>query len=251
MKRLLWVIAISCCIVGLAAQNIKVPFATGEWEPFTSEKLPNYGAATELVSAICKAADITPVYGFYPWARCEKTVDTGDAFASFPYAITVERKALFNYSEPLFHSYNVVFYHTKNPKTAKGVKFEKISDLKGYNIGILAGSFVATELEKNGIKYETTTTLDLSIKKLQMGRVDFIIDEQAVTYDTIKKLFPKEMDQFKSLPKPFGNVMANALIVSKKYPNANEILARFNKGLASIKKSGEYDKILKKYNMTK
>jgi len=67
------------------------------------------------------------------------------------------------------------------------VKFEKISDLKGYTIGLIAGSFIADELDKHGVKYETTTTLDLSIKKLQMGRVDFVIDEQAVTYDTIKK----------------------------------------------------------------
>ncbi|HOD55117.1 MAG TPA: transporter substrate-binding domain-containing protein [Candidatus Cloacimonadota bacterium] len=187
MKKLLWVIVISCCILSLAAQNTKVPFATGEWEPFTSEKLPNYGAVTELVSAICKTAGITPVYSFYPWARCEKTVETGEAFAAFPYAVTAERKALFNYSDPLFHSSNKVYYYTKNPKPLKDVKFEKISDLKGYTIGLIAGSFIADELDKHGVKYETTTTLDLSIKKLQMGRVDFVIDEQAVTYDTIKK----------------------------------------------------------------
>ena len=34
------------------AEEQRVIFATGEWPPFTSEALPEYGRATALVSAI-------------------------------------------------------------------------------------------------------------------------------------------------------------------------------------------------------
>lgn len=48
---------LSLAVAGLGMAQC-VPFNTGEWEPFTSEKLPNKGCATELVVAICRAGGI-------------------------------------------------------------------------------------------------------------------------------------------------------------------------------------------------
>jgi len=69
-----------------------VVLATGEWPPYTSEKLPEYGFVTKIVTAACNAGGITPEYHFYPWARAEMLADSCEVFAAFPYVITEEKK---------------------------------------------------------------------------------------------------------------------------------------------------------------
>ncbi|MCP3942930.1 MAG: amino acid ABC transporter substrate-binding protein [Desulfobacteraceae bacterium] len=233
------------------AKDIQVTFATGEWPPFTSKELPEYGVVTELVSAICRANGIQPVYMFYPWPRAEDMLKNGEVFAAFPYAITKERKVAFNFSEVLFYGSNVFVYYEKNPKTPAPVPYEEIEDLKEYEIGGLRGSFLETNFEQKGLTYNATTTIDQSVRKLVTGRIDFLIDNQVVIFDIIKRLYPDDIEYFKTLPKPFGRKMATALMVSRSYPEAQEILKKFNKGLMIIKQNGEYDRITKKYHMTK
>ncbi|MBF0377291.1 MAG: transporter substrate-binding domain-containing protein [Desulfamplus sp.] len=250
------IIVFALMTIGLAvnfgySEEIEVPFITGEWAPYTSEQLPEYGAATELVSAICKAGGIKPSYKFYPWKRAENIVEKGQAFASFPYAAKDEKKAVFDFSDTMFYGINVVIYNVKNPKTPTPIKFEKLGDLKDYKVGVLLGSFLEKELANAGVAYETTPQIENTIKKLQAGRIDFYIDEQVAAYDMIKKLFPTEVDNFKTLEKGYGEKMPNIIIVSRTYPNSKEILKKFNEGLAIIKQNGEYDRITDKYKMVK
>lgn len=251
VRKISLMILMLISLTALAAQNLKVVITTGEWEPYSSEKLPNYGCATELVTAICKAAGITPEYKFYPWVRCENSVEKGEAFAAFPYAFTEERKAKYLFSDVLFFGADNFLYYKKNLKTVKEIKYNTYEDLKQYRIGIIAGSYLIPDLEKNGLKYEITQNVEQSIKKLQAGRIDFYLDDQAVSYFAVRNLFPKEISDFQILTKPFGDKTKTGLIVSKTYPNSTEILKKFNQGLAQIKKTGEYDRIMDKYKMSK
>lgn len=232
------------------AKDIQVVFATGEWLPFTSKKLPDYGVATVLVSAICKAGGIEPVYQFYPWKRAELKVAQGDLFAAFPYAITAERKSTFNFSEVLFHGVNVFVYYQKQLKTDLHLTYQNLGDLRGYRIGCISGSFLYPLLERAGLRYEPTTTIDQSIKKLVAGRIDFIIDNQDVIFDAVQRLYPDEINHFKVLPKPLEKT-PTALLVSRTYPDSMAILEKFNKGLSIIKQNGEYDRITNEYRITK
>lgn len=229
---------------------MEVVFATGEWLPFTSKKLPDYGVATVLVSAICKAGGIEPVYQFYPWKRAELKVARGDLFAAFPYAISEERKATFDFSDVLFYGVNVFVYYQKQLKSALPLTYQNLEDLHGYRIGCISGSFLYPLLEKAGLRYEPTTTLDQSIKKLVAGRIDLIIDNRDVIFDAIQRLYPDEISYFKVLPKPLEKT-PTALLVSRTYPDSKTILEKFNKGLSIIKQNGEYDRIINEYKITK
>ncbi len=233
------------------AEEIVVEFATGEWEPYTSEKLPEHGAASELVSAVCKAAEIKPAYEFYPWKRAERMTEDGKVFAAFPYAVTEERKEKFDFSDTLFHVVTSFFYHIKNPKTLMPVRYEKIGDMRKYKIGVVLGFYFEKELADAGITYEATPKTGHSVRKLATGRIDFYLDEQVSAYYAIKKLYPNEVDNFRSLPKAYGDKIPIALLVSRKYPKAGDILKKFNDGLAIMKENGEYDRIADKHHMAK
>lgn len=233
------------------AKNDRVVFATGEWPPFTSKKLPHYGRATALVSAICKVAGIDPVYEFYPWKRAEALVLKGKAFAAFPYAVSADRQRIFNYSDVLFQGLNALVYHRSNPNIPKDFKYRSPADLAGYRIGGISGSFLRSELDRAGIKYKATTSIDQSIQKLVVGRLDFCIDDRVVLTDAIHRLYPGKMLDFKFVPQPFGEKRPTALLVSRDYPKSQELLKRFNKALAIMKENGEYQRILEELRLTK
>lgn len=251
MKHLLLIVTLIVFSGVCAAEDVQVVFATGEWLPYTSETLPEYGAATALVSAICRAGGIQPVYQFYPWKRAEQMVADGEVFAAFPYVISDERKTAYDFSDIFFYGVNVFVYYEKNPKTAAPVPYDTLDDLRGYRIGGFRGAFWEPVFEKAGLPYQDTTTVDQSIRKLVADRLDLCIDNQVVLYDAIQRLFPDDIAHFKTLPKPFGEKMPNALLVSRTYPEAQDILKKFNEGLAIMKQNGEYDRLIEKYHMTK
>jgi polar amino acid transport system substrate-binding protein len=236
-------------IAGIALAQAPIPFNTGDWEPFSSTKLPNKGCATELVAAICKAGGIEPSFNFYPWPRAEAMVESGDAFGAFPYAMNEARKAKFDFSEPLFYTTPRFIYHSRAKSFAK-LKVSTLADMKNYSVAIIAGHFTENDLKTAGIKVNTAPGLENIVKMLQSGRVDFIVEEETSAFDAIKKVFPTEMANFRTLPNTFWPLGGNHLMVSKTYPNAQALLVKFNKGLQELKKNGVYKQITAKYNMT-
>ncbi|MGW8195533.1 MAG: substrate-binding periplasmic protein [Desulforhopalus sp.] len=250
LKYLVCLLAFTVFAGAAQARDTEVVFATGEWLPFTSESLPDYGAATALISAICRAGGITPVFQFYPWKRAELKVARGEVFAAFPYAVTEERKITYDFSDILFYGVNVFVYFQRNLKGGPSLPYRTIDDLHGYRIGCISGSFLYPLLERAGLNYEPTTTVDQSIQKLVAGRIDFIVDNQDVIFDAVRRLYPDDIDQFKVLPEPLQKA-PTALLVSRTYPRSKAILKKFNKGLTIIRENGEYDRILDKYHITR
>ena len=247
---LLYLVLIACPSL-LAAEQLKVVFATGEWPPYSSEHLPQYGGAVALVSAVCRAAGIEPIFRFYPWKRAELQVLKGEVFAAFPYAISGERKVDFDFSDTLFHGLNVLVYHQGNQRLANGFNYAKPDDLQGYRIGGISGSFLKNELKQAGVEYQATTSIDQSVQKLAAGRIDFCIDDKVVLVDAIRRLYPEDMDKFTFVAATFAERKPTAMLVSRSYPDAAEILERLNVALRVIRESGEYDQIIDAFGMIK
>ncbi len=251
MKLILQTFFILLIALNCHAENDRVVFATGEWPPFTSENLPHYGRATALVSAICEVAGIEPVYEFYPWKRAEAMILKGEAFAAFPYAVSTDRQRFFDYSDVLFHGLNVLVYHQDNPNIPKDFSYETPADLQGYRIGGISGSFLRSDLDRKGITFKATTSIDQSIHKLVVGRLDFCIDDRVVLTDAIRRLYPGQTEDFTFVDQPFGEKKPTALLVSRNYPKSGELLKRFNEALAAMKENGEYNRIVEELRLTK
>jgi len=232
------------------SQDFEVIFTSGEFEPFVSESMPGYGMVSEIVTAACKESGIKPIYKFYPWVRTEANVKNGESFAAFPYFKTSEREKLFDYSDPLFYGEDKIFYYGNNPKiTEKTLKYKNLADLKEYNFGGVRGYYYEKDFEENKIKFSPTIDIHQSFDHLKSGKIDLIIENENVTNQIIKKYYPADEKNFKTLEKSYGEKRLYYLIVSRKYKNSNEILQKFNKGLKKIKTNGQYDKIIKKYQL--
>lgn len=228
----------------------KVVFAIGEWPPYVSSEMANYGYTTEIISAICREAGITPVYKFYPWARAQQLVQDGKVFGSFAYAINNARKSKYLISDVFQYGDNVFVYYDGNIKiTDKIITSKDLNDLKSLSFGVALGDFMREEYEVRGLKhYEVKNTQQL-IKMLKAKRIDMIVGDRASLYYEIKKAFPLDVAKFRALTFNYMNAMPNVLIASKKHPNSEQILARFNAGLKKILANGVYREIVNKNNI--
>ena len=116
---------------------LEIPLATGEWEPYTAEKIEGQGAFTEIVSAVFKEMGQPVKYQFYPWKRAEAETLAGNVFAAFPYIVTDERKKDYEFSDPILMTAGKFFYM---PERQKGeITYDKFEDLQAFNVGGVLG----------------------------------------------------------------------------------------------------------------
>ncbi|RSX51231.1 amino acid ABC transporter substrate-binding protein/permease [Bifidobacterium callimiconis] len=152
-------------------------------------------------------------------------------------SITDERKAVYDFSDPYFQS-GVQMAIAKNNDEIKGYE-----DLKGKTVVAKTGAEGETFAKANAKKYGyTVKSVDQSATMYEMvksGNADAVVDDYPVL--------------------AYGIAQGNGLkTVTPKVPGASygfavnkgqndDLLAAFNTGLAHLKESGEYDKILAKY----
>lgn len=223
-----------------------VILTTGEWAPYTSETLENYGAFTEIVSAVFKEMGVSVKYVFYPWKRAEEEVKAGNVFAAFPYIETAERSQEYDFSAPVFISTGKFFYLPKNHPS--GIQYEKLEDLKAYRIGGVLGYWYEAQFQQAGLQTDYVSSDELNLQKLYQGRVDLAVCDELVGWTLIQKLYPQDAGQFATLAKPL-NEDALRLLVSRKFPGAGELTLKFNAALQAIREKGIMQQILSKYGL--
>ena len=223
-----------------------VELATGDWAPYTSPTLDGKGAFTEIVSAAFEKMGDKPNYSFVPWKRAEDQLEKGEVFAIFPYFITDERKAKYNFSSRVMYSTGRFFY--LNTKISEKIEFENFSDLAKYKIGGTRGYWYENPFKEAGLSVDYATTDEQSLQKLQAGRVDLVPSEELVGWEIIKRKFPNEVGSFSVVEKPTNQGDLH-LMVSRKYPNSDAILTKFNAAMTEIAEQGTINKILEKYGV--
>ncbi len=231
-----------------ATTDQTVVLATGDWAPYTSETMENYGAFTEIVSAVFKEMGVPVKYVFYPWKRAEDEVKAGNVFAAFPYIETEERLKEYDFSEPVFISTGKFFYMPQKQKSE--ITYDKLEDLQSYQVGGVLGYWYEAPFKAAGLQTDYVHSDELNLQKLYAGRVDLAASEELVGWALIKKLYPQEVDQFATVEKPL-NEDALRLIVSRKYPAAAGLLQKFNAALKIINTNGTMQQILIKYGLKK
>jgi len=246
-KKIILFTLIFNIICSFAFGGKKIIIVTGEYAPYTSEKLEGYGLASEVSSAAFNEMGYTVEIKFYPWKRCELLVQRGEADAVIPYAKTEEREKIYVYSQPIGFSKNKFFYSKK--KFKKEIVYENLEDLSPYKIGGGVGYFYIPMFEKAGLNTEYIVSESGNMKKLNVGRIDFYILDELVGLNIIKELFPKNTNDFGTLKKSYDE-SGMYLLFSKKNPKADKLAVEFNKGLEKIKEKGIYKKIIAKYGLS-
>lgn len=219
-----------------AAAADPLPLASGEWVPFTSKKMENYGKFTGRVAVVLKQMGIEPEYRFYPWQRCFDAVIKGRVWAAFPYSYTENRARQVWFSDPLSCSKTLFFYYKKNgDKGSYPIKSAK--DLRSYKLGGVRGYYYQEFFEKTGLDVDYVNKEIYAFEKLILGRIHLMPVNELVGWHLIETHFKRQRHQFNTLSLPLS-VNPLCLIVSKDYPGSKKMLERFNQALAACVKKG-------------
>ena len=150
--------------------------------------------------------------------------------------VTDARKATFDFSDP---------YYTTNSILAvqESSNISSYEDLKGKTVGVKNGTASQTFLEENkskyGYKIKTFSDGASMYDSLNSGSVAAIMDDEPVIKYAIK--------QGRKFKTPIEGTPSGQIAFAVQKDSNPELIEMFNNGLANLKESGEYQKILDKY----
>lgn len=225
-----------------AGQPLRI--AVGEWPPYFSEDAPGSGSFAQVVAKAFALEGIEVEFGFFPWKRALLEVQEGRWQASAGWGRTPDREPYFHFCDPVLMQREQFFYYSDRPVAAS-----RWSDLEGLSVGALAGAALGEPLEALAAQGSVTVyrqaLLEDLFKMLRVGRVDLVMGNELVAAGAIASAVdPSEADKFAAL-EALDVQWDYRVIVSKKTPGGEAICKRFNDGLATLRKSGEYDRILR------
>ncbi len=217
---------------------------TCNWEPYVGKDLKDGGFVMDITRQAFKRVGYNIKVFWLPWARALKMSESGwyDVLANC--YITKEREKSFEFSDPITTS-QVAFLEL----TGRNIKFEKLTDLVEYNIGVVRGYAYTTKFDTASfLQKDLTRNSRLNIGKLLLGRVDLIIDGVKLVKYLTKKYYPGEVANIHMI-KPVLKTRKIYNAISKKSPNYKQITKDFDRGLKELKEDGTFDKILKKHGI--
>lgn len=241
MKKLLTLSALVLTAFS-SVQAKEIKFAMEPSYPpfeFTDQKGEIIGFDVDIANAICKEIQATCSY-------------SGQAFDGLVQAIKQKRVdaviSAMDITEA--RSKQVLFSDAYYDSSASfiGVK-DKIDLTSAKNVGVQNGTTFQQYVVAEGKQYapKAYASLQDAVLDLKNGRIDLIFGDTAVLADMLSKEAGLAFVGEKvTNPKYFGNGLGIAVNKS----NA-ELVAELNKGLATIKANGEYQKIYDKWMTNK
>ncbi len=237
-------------IYGEDSQKITLQFASGEWAPFTSVVLKYNGLLSKIVTDSFSKVNIKVTYTFVPWVRGYEDTKYGLYEGSLGYIKSSERMKYFYFSESIYQS-DGAFFHLKTTQFA----WKNYNDLTKYNIGATIGYNYGDDFEnaeKQGIiKVERIETDVQNFKKLLAGRIDIFPITIEAGISTLHLNFKKTEIEKITYNSKIYHTGSLHVIFPKNAKNSSKYLLLFNKGLQSLKKSGEYNNIIKEFRAGK
>jgi glutamine transport system permease protein len=196
------------------------------------------GIDVDLVKRIAELQNFNIEFKFIGFSSAVQAVESGQADAMIAgMTITDEREKSFDFSTPYFNSGIQIAVKKGNDK------IKSYEDLKNKKVGAKIGTESADFLEANKDKYGYSVkyldTTDALYSALEIGEIAAMMDD----YPVIGYGVAQKQPLITPIPREEGGKYGFAV---KKGKNP-ELIQMFNEGLAELKRTGEYDKIVGKY----
>ena len=223
----------------------KITVVTFEYPGFMQKvKMPGkgYGFGIDLITAALKEVNIEPVFEFEPMKRSLISLSHGKyvvMLGALNQYSTEDRKNLIGV---LYGYGRFLFYYLKSKHGE--IEYDKMSELRKYEIGSVIGSSSNRTLKKAGIQLQLVTKMEQNFAMLHLGRIDLAACIELTGNDIINKQYNSYKEDFVTVKQPFMILPLHVIFRKEK----GKILAdKFKAGFDTIKSNGIYMKIAKIY----
>jgi polar amino acid transport system substrate-binding protein len=243
-RRLLRGLLLAVCLP-VSAFAHEVSLVTGEdYAPFTGSDLPGGGMLTQVVQAALAQQGISTTIAWQPWKRGLLAATQGKYAATFPYIRTPEREQAFLYSAPIYtfkqrlYSRAGELYEPDNLPALVGKRF-------CYPLGWQPPVAIQQMVERGDLSRYTPKNLDACALMVLLHRGDFFLANAPLGDAVLRRMG----DRQSALRTSTASFPSNSLhlLVPRNHPQARSLLQRFNRGLAALQASGEYQQLIEQY----
>jgi polar amino acid transport system substrate-binding protein len=240
---------LTCLLLSLllcaSARAEPLRLVTGDdYAPFTGKALPAGGMLTQVVRGALQQVELNSSLDWHPWKRGYLKTLRGDYDATFPYVRSQEREELFLYSEALFIAEQHIF-----SRAGEVIEVDDVASMQGrrlcYPLGWQPPPIIQQLLDKGQLSRHSPTGLHECARLLLMGRDDFFISDRRLG-ETALQLTGVPVEQFRRSASAISRSTLH-LIVPRSHPRAATIIEQFNQGLALLRASGDYQRLLERY----
>jgi len=220
-------------------QAREISMLTVEWAPHYGSDLPEKGLTTAIVKAAFKAGGHSSDVGFIPWARALKEVEEGKADIVMGAYHNKDREEKYIFSDPIYFLELGLI-----ARPGLGInRYDSLRDLTPYRIGISRGFANSEEFDAaNYLDKQVATYPNLNIRKLFRGRIDMaVMNFDLFRYEARKEGFCISDVEFMEPPLETHGLY---LMASRNIADGEKIIRDFNRGLETIRKTGEFDRIV-------
>jgi polar amino acid transport system substrate-binding protein len=224
----------------------KVAITAFNYPPYMDEALPGNGLFCELAYEAYRSAGVDVSFKFFPLKRSTEYVKRGQELAqlgtvwNFPEASRKDLQPV-----PMFY-YRVVGFYLKD--RFEEIHFKRLKDLRGYRLGVIAGSSDEAILKKDKrLKIEAVSSMAQMFQKLYLAnRQDIVFAVELSGLSFIRKQYPGDMDRWVMTQDAVQGLRGD-IVFSKKYPDAAKYIAKFKAGFGIIRENGTYQRVFEKY----
>lgn len=239
---------VTCILLSgtVAAKARDVSMVTINWAPFYGDTLEEHGFFTALVRAAFRAGGHDAEARFIPWKRALLTVARADEDVLMGAYYNDERAKTYHYSEPIFPVKLVLAAHNRT-----GLKrYETLRDLAGYRFATGLGWYYGEEFEQaDYLMKEVAADQIQSIKKLFGQRADIVAGSEVVIRYEIDRDPNFDINDVTFL-KPDLTYENLFILTSRDLPDGATLIEDFNRGLAIIRSNGEFEAILRRFQVS-
>lgn len=227
------------------ASSNTLSIAAFEYKPFVDTNLEGYGYIAEIASAALREAGYEVKYEFVPLKRALLLAKHKEVDGVLGAYYSKDRTEYLRYSNAI-GEVNINFLTL----AGRGIKSGELRELKNHSVGVILGTSLYSDLRRDGFYVEEGVDNLVNLNKLLAGRVDLIAGTSLWILDQLKRSFSAEIQNKVIVLEPPYQVQSIYFTLSKRKRNAEDIIKRFNRGLETIKLSGELTKILKKHHIS-
>ncbi len=246
------IILLFCFVISFPKLSLAIDVVTMalvDQPPLMSEKMKDNGIDVAIAVQAFKKVNIETKSEFFPPPRAYTTVEEGLMDVLVGWVWSEDRSKVFHYSDPIL-KVPLVFFHMKSFK----FDWKTYDDLKDIPIGIIYKNYYTPKFHKaldaKKLDVQIVSYDKHNFDKLFVNRIKLFPHSQISGYYIINSKYnSKKCQLFTHHPKPL-KISIYHMMFPKINKKSKNIVKLFNEGLRKLKESGEYDKILEKYNLT-
>lgn len=235
----------SCLVIAHAEGPRNLLVTASPWSPYVSVDLHDKGLVTSIVMTALRRANYNPTLVLREWPKDLEGTRAGEYDIIASIWFTEERARDLLFSSPIIE--NTVKYVVR---ADNDIRDTSPASLKGMRVGVVEdyayrqGAY--RDLPAELIKAET---VEENMKRLLDGEIDIAVADERVALYVLNKRFPGSLKQIRFTPGSLSTRNLRAA-VSRKRPDAQQIISEFDTALQHMKNDGTYMSTLNLYRVS-